>query len=117
MKRRRRLLLEELEQRLCLAVPTPYPNTPFQLPQGGASTNSPFAASPVFADLNGDGKDELIAAVAGGRLVAYQTNGNGTIVPFKVYDTGSSGNTQANIKATPIVIGLPNGHKGIFAAL
>src|SRR5262249_17604065 len=102
----------------------------FSLPQGGDWTNSPFAAAPIFADLNGDRKDELIVAVPGGKLVAYTTAANGAIVPFRTYDTGPhnpntpyhpgdgrSGFTRANIKSTPVVLNLPNGHKGIFAAL
>jgi hypothetical protein len=121
-KRRRRILFEELESRLCPTVPPLYPGTPFVLPQGGDWTESPFVASPLFADLDGDGKDELLVSVAGGKLIAYKSTPTG-VVPWQVYDTGSdnpasgAGFTRANIKATPVVVNLPNGHKGIFASM
>ena len=121
--RRRRLVVEALESRLCLASTPPlFPGTPFQLPQAGDWTESAFDAAPLFADLDGDGKAELLVSIAGGKLVAFKATPTGP-VPWRVYDTGSDnpasgpGFTRANIKSTPVVVNLPNGHKGIFAAL
>src|SRR3954454_4072490 len=114
MTHRRRPQLEGLEQRLCLTTPPYYPGTPFQLPQGGIYFQTPFVASPIFADLDGDGKDELLTAAAGGELIAFKPSGpNGAPQIFQVYEPGSS----ADIQSTPIVINLPNGHEGIFVAL
>jgi hypothetical protein len=111
-RHRRRVLIEELETRLCLdGQPTLLPGTPFGLPPGNW-TPTPFVGSPIFADLNGDGRDELIAPVAGGRLVAY-TFANGAVQQFQTYETGAT----ANIKTTPIVVTVPGAHKAIFAAL
>ncbi|MBX6316676.1 MAG: VCBS repeat-containing protein, partial [Isosphaeraceae bacterium] len=113
MRRRRRFQLEALESRLCLAGPQPYPGTPFALP-AGPWTSTPFVGSPIFADLNSDGKDELITPVAGGKLMAFSYGPNGGIVPYQTYDTGVTG---FNIKTTPVVVTMPNGRKAVFAAL
>ena len=111
---KRRLHLEALEQRLCLAAaPAALAGTPFSLPTSGAWTNTPFVASPVFADLNGDGKDEMIVAAAGGKLIAYTVGASGTPTEYMEYDTGA----VANFKETPVVLTLANGRKAIFAAL
>jgi hypothetical protein len=126
MKRRRRCFFEVLENRLCLTAPTPYPGSPFSLAQVGPATESAFQAAPLFANLRGDGKQEIIIPLAGGKLAAYETNANGQFaldanrnpIPFMTYDTGSSANTHANIKSTPIAIFDPFiGHMAVFAAL
>jgi hypothetical protein len=104
--------MEELEPRLCLTGPTVYPGSPITLPQG-SWTPTPFMSSPVFADLDNSGRDELIVPAAGGRLIAFNTDANGGIHVFQVYNTGSN----ADISSTPIVVTDPNGHKDVFAAL
>jgi hypothetical protein len=70
-------------------------------------------SSPIFADLDGNGRDELITAVSGGRLMAFRTDDRGQISLFQVYNTGS----QANFKATPVVLDAPGIGKVIVAAL
>ncbi len=111
---RRRLLAEALEPRALLATaPAAIAGSPIQLPTNGAWTDTPFVASPVFADLNGDGKDEMIVSASGGRLIAYTVVANGAPTRYQEYDTGA----VANFKATPIVVTMPNGRKAIFAAL
>ena len=119
---KRRPRFEALESRLCLtAAPSAYPGTPLSLLQSGdngAWTDSPFIASPIYADLAGNGKQELIVAAAGGKLVAYTTNANGSPTVFMEYDAFPEANgVLGNIKSTPIVVTMPNGHKAIFAAL
>lgn len=109
--------VEGLEARLCLAAPTPLAGSPFPLPSTGPWTGTPFVASPIFADLAGDGTQELIASVAGGRLVAYKYNTDGALSTFQVYSTGADATTGANIKSTPVVVTQANGRKAIFAAL
>ncbi|MEO6811446.1 MAG: hypothetical protein ABI353_20230, partial [Isosphaeraceae bacterium] len=110
--RQRRLMVEALEPRLCLSAPQLVQR--FQLPQDGSYTGSAFAASPLIADLDGDGKaQEVLVAAAGGRLLALKTDGNGNTSIWRQY---LSSNTAYNFKATPVIVNLPNGHKGIFAA-
>ena len=116
-RRHRPRPVEGLEARLCLAAPTPLPGSPFPLPATGPWTGTPFLASPIFADLKGDGSQELIASVAGGRLVAYTYNTRGALATFQVYSTGADGSTGANIKSTPVVVTMADGRKAIFAAL
>ncbi len=144
-RRRRRPDLESLEARLCLSTsslsggtisldgvagvdppvhaaaiggpeepPPKYPGTPFPLNQTNQWTQSPFQGSPIFADLNNDGRDELITPVAGSALLAYTAKPDGSGYQFyQLYAAGA----QANFKSTPLVVDLPNGRKGIFAAL
>mgnify|MGYP002622695678 FL=1 len=111
LKKSRRLGVERLEDRRVLAAPTP--GAPFQLPQDGAWQHTPFVGSPVFADLDHDGRDELITAASGGRLIAYQMSASGTASIFQTYNSGSA----ANFKSTPAVVQLPDGRQAIFAAL
>ena len=121
---------EALEPRLCLTATPPslYPGAPLSLADGAPWASSPFAASPIYADLAGNGKQELIVPAAGGKLIAYTTAADGTLVKFREYDSvpepnsdpaqGNTGaGTQGNVKSTPIVVTMPNGHKAIFAAL
>lgn len=115
LRRRRRppmrVAVEGLEPRLCLAATlTPYATV--DLPSGNW-VQTPIVGSPVFADLLGDGRQEVIVEAAGGKLLAYQSDANGTISLFKEYDSGSS----LNFKSTPVVLPLGNGHMGIFAGL
>ncbi len=96
-----------------MAGPTPYAGTPFALPTDGAWRQTPFLGSPIFADLDGNGTQELITPAAGGRLLAYTADPKtGAIRLFQSYNTGS----QANFKSTPAVIDTPTG-KIIVAAL
>ncbi|MBX7164742.1 MAG: DUF4214 domain-containing protein [Pirellulales bacterium] len=110
-RRRRTLRGETLEVRLAMAGPTPYAGTPVVLPDG-TWQHTPFVGSPVFADLNNDGREEILTAAAGGRLIAFSNSG-GTAQVFKTYDTLQS----SNFKSTPAVVTLPDGRKAIFAAL
>lgn len=112
-RRTRKLSVEALEARLVLNAPMPFPGTPIELPQGGPWRNTPFVGSPVLADLDGDGKDEILAAAAGGMLVAYSTGLDGQLREFQRYRTGA----ESNFKSTPIVIDRPGGSKMIVAGL
>src|SRR6476660_9548347 len=96
----RRWGVEELEPRLCLAAPPAFPGSPVVLPQEGDwLPGNPNVGSPIFADLDNDGRDELIAAASGGRMVAY-TYRDGGIRLFQTYATDS----PTNFRATPIVV-------------
>ena len=112
-RRTRRPAVEALEARLCMAAPTPYPGTPLTLPTDGTWRQTPFVGSPIFSDLNGDGRDELITAASGGRLLAFSTDPNGATRLFQVYKTGA----EANFKSTPVVLTVSGVGKVIFAAL
>src|SRR4051794_3979858 len=120
MRRKRPPVLEALESRLCLdsgAVPPMYPGPPIVLP-GGAWTQTPYYGSPIFADLNGDGKNELIVEAAGGRMIAYQAGAGGALIKFQEYDAGlNAKGQQANFKSTPVVVTMPNGRKAIVAGM
>ena len=111
--RSRRLNCEALEPRVVMSAPEPVAGAPFVLPQDGSWRNTPIIGAPVFADLNGDGRDELIAAAAGGRLVAYTEDASGNISVFQTYATGA----EANFKSTPIVVDRGDGTKVIVAGL
>ena len=122
MRRKRSLVVESLETRLCMdsgAVPAMYPGSPLVLPTNGAWTgNSPFNGSPIFADLKGDGHQELIVEAAGGKLLAYQTNASGQLVLFREYDTTPLPNgVHGNFKSTPVVVNVPGIGAVIVAAL
>lgn len=108
--KKRSLRVESLEHRRVLAAPTA--GAHFVLPQGGNWQHTPFVGSPIFADLDNNGTDELITAASGGRLVAYKMDGTTPSV-FQTYDTLS----QANFRSTPAVVQLSNGRQAIFAAL
>ena len=111
--RRAKPRCEALEARLVLNAPSPYPGTPIELPQDGAWRNSVFNGSPIVADLDGDGRDEVITPAVGGRLIAYTTGSDGIFREFRRYETGS----EANFKATPIVIERPGASPMIVAGL
>ncbi len=95
-----------------MAAPTEL--TRFTLPvENGQFKSSLYGAAPIFADLDGDGREELINPTAGSKLMAFKLDANNQPVPYMRYETGGS----ENIKSTPVVITLPNGRKAIFAAL
>ncbi|QDV38156.1 FG-GAP repeat domain-containing protein [Tautonia plasticadhaerens] len=111
--RRRCLSVESLEDRVVMSAPRPLPGTPLELPQGGAWRNTTFIGSPVLADLDGDGTEEILTAAAGGRLVAYSAGADGQLREFRRYETGA----EANFKSTPVVVRRPDGSKMIVAGL
>jgi hypothetical protein len=116
---KRALWLERLEDRLVLQGPAPLgayvlPTTdrPWQ--------TTPFIAAPIFADLDGSGQQELLTTASGGRIIPLTISANGQISIWHniIYDTAqTTGVTNRQIKGTPVVVNLPNGHKGVFAAL
>src|SRR5436305_1347757 len=120
MRRKRSPLLEALEDRLCLdsgAVPPMFPGSPAPLPNG-AWTQTSFLGSPIFADLKGDGKQELIVEAAGGKLIAFGTDASGRLVEFQEYrSTPLPDGRQANFKSTPVVTTVPGVGRVIVAAL
>ena len=95
-RRRRRVEVEALEQRLAMAAPQPV--TQFSLPDG-LWQPSPFQASPIFADLNNDGREELITAAPGSKLIAYSMSPTGGLTEFKTYQVPG---TTAQIKSTQL---------------
>ncbi len=108
------LQLEALESRIVLNAPAPFPGTPLQLPLDGGWTQTPFVGSPIFADITGDGRDELITPAAGGRLIAYTTaTPDGRPAVLRVFETGAT----APINSTPIAVELPGGDKAVFVGL
>src|SRR5205085_2399993 len=116
MAAKRPLRLEELEDRLVLS---PTLLGMYNLPTDRTWQTTPFVAAPIFADLDGTGHEELLVAAAGGRLLPL-TFANGQINLWNnlTYDTSTvTGFTNRQIEGTPIVLNLPGGHKGIFAAL
>jgi hypothetical protein len=65
-------------------------------------------SSPQFADLNGDGKDELIVADAGGKVHAFRSSGGelrGWPVKEKFVQT-SNGRVRAGFVSSPAVVDL-----------
>jgi hypothetical protein len=112
--RRRHLSVESLEGRIVMSAPPAFPGTPLELPQDGAWRNTVFVGSPVLDDLDGDGRDEVITAAAGGKLVAYSTGSDGQLREFRRYESGSA---ESSFKGTPVVVRRPDGSKMIVAAL
>ena len=112
---RRRLIVEHLETRLCMAAPTLQATV--NLPQqSGAWTATPYRASPTMVDIFGTGKDNLITVTAGAQMVAYGVDSSGAMVPVVTYQTPSG--TIADIKSTPVVVTDPRtGRKELFTAM
>lgn len=121
LRRKRPLVVEALEARLCMdsgAVPAMVPGSPVLLPNGAWTAGTPFRGSPVFADLKGDGRQELIVEAAGGKLIAYQEDDQGQLVKFQEYDTAPLPNgVHGNFKSTPVVVNVPGTGAVIVAAL
>ena len=110
---KRRPRFDSLEQRLCLAGPTL--QTSFSLPQG-SWTPTVYRASPIFADIYGNGQVDLIVVASGAQLIAYAEGANGVAVPIIDYFTPAG--TMADIKSTPIVVTDPStGQQDLFAAM
>ncbi len=109
-----KLFLESLEDR-CNPSPVALPGSPYTLPGANTPWNfsfGPFMASPVSADLDGDGLQEVIVPGGNGQLYAYKYNaGNGQMFIDHAYATGQS----SPIESTPVVTLLPTG-PAIFAA-
>jgi hypothetical protein len=70
-----------------------------------------FTPSPVFADINGDGSEELIT-VTGDRDVAAYTFGGGTAMNLlRTFDTGVG---AGEIYTTPLVVFVPGIGKVVY---
>ena len=111
--RKRRLSIEALEERLCLAAPTL--QTTFNLPSAGSYTTTVYRASPLFVDIFNTGKENFISVAAGAKLVAYASNPDGSASPVVTYQVPGG---LADLKSTPIVVVDPrNGQKNLFAAM
>ena len=62
---------------------------PAEPPEYTAALATPIRySSPVFADLNGDGRDEILVGTEGGRLVALKYAGPGFPAQPVLWDTG-----------------------------
>ncbi len=110
---KRRLAIESLEARLCMAAPTL--QAEINLPSTGSWTPTPYRASPISVDIFGTGKDDLITVTAGSKLVAYGTQADGSLVPLVTYQAP---NAIADIKSTPVVVTDPRtGRKDLFAGM
>jgi hypothetical protein len=107
------LLLEVLEDR-CNPSPTLIAN--LTLPGAGSVwdyTFGPFNASPVVADLDGDGQQEILTPGGDGQLYAYKYNrGSGQFDAPRLFSTGQF---KGQIQSTPVVTDLPSG-RAVFAA-
>ena len=110
---KRRPLFESLEARLCMAGPTL--QTTFSLPSAGSWSPTVYRASPIFVDIFGTGKDDLIAVAVGAKLVAYAENPDGSARAVVTYQVPGG---VADIQSTPIVVTDPRtGRKDLFAAM
>jgi FG-GAP-like repeat len=114
---KRRPRFDFLEARLCLTG-GPTLQTTITLPEG-AWEPTVYRASPLFVDIFGTGKDDLIAVASGAQLVAYQENADGSASPIIDYKVPSGINGLfADIKSTPIVVTDPTtGRQDLFAAM
>ena len=107
-----RLGLESLEDRLMPALSVLGSLTlPGALAAWNYSTGPELNASPVMADLEGDGRQEVLAPGGDGNLYAYAYF-NGGIALDRVFSTG--GGTE--IRSTPAVADVPGVGRAVFAA-
>lgn len=100
-KKRTYLRLETLEVR---ANPAPALLGSSSLPGAGSPwdySRAPFEASAIFADLEGDGPQEVLAPGGDGNLHAYRHN-NGRLELARTFATGQT----AQIQSTPLVVDL-----------
>lgn len=106
----RKSWLEHLEPRTFLTV-TPTLLTTITIPGstgGWQSSLGSYSTSPIFADLFGDSKQEILAAGGDNKLHAYQYNGT-TAVEVKTYVQ----TTPDLLQSTPVVVDTPLG-KAVF---
>jgi len=111
--------LEQLESRWNPSLPVALAGSPYALPGAGTTWNygggPPWSASPLVADLDGDGKDEVITVGGNDQLYAWKYNSStGGMYIDHQYLTGQTGSLGAQIESTPIVVTLPSG-PAIFA--
>lgn len=106
------LSLENLETRFNLS---PVLQQNITLPGAGAAwdyTRGPFSASPIIADLDGNGLPEVLATAGDKQLHAYEYNpATQQYVDRRVY---SLGGLAAPLQSTPVVVDLPGG-RAVFA--
>ncbi len=83
----------------------------------GTWRDTAFSGSPIFADLTGNGQNELIVEAAGGKMIAYTTNANGSLVEFQQYQAlPNAEGQQPDFKSTPVVVNDPGVGMVILAA-
>ena len=106
--------VELLEPRCLLTTPTligstvlPGANSPWNYSDGALN------ASAIFADVNNDGKDDVIVTAGNGTIVAYQYSSSGA--PLQVLRTYSQTGTVNEIHATPAAAVVPGVGLVIFA--
>ena len=107
---RRRPLFDRLEERLCMAA-GPTLQTTFPLPSQGSWTPTTYRASPLFVDIFGTGKEDLITVTTGAQLVAYSENPDGTakvdIVYGERHDYPIATDSQGRFRVDALVPGRP----------
>jgi hypothetical protein len=109
---KRRPHFEPLERRLCLTG-GPVLQTTVTLPDGSWTT-AIYRASPIFYDIFGTGKQDLITVASGAQLVAYAENTDGSASSVVTYQIP---NGIADISSTPIIVTDPStGRADLFAA-
>ncbi len=98
-----RIHMERLEDRVNPSTPTLLQNIslPGAYPEPGI-----YAPSPVVADLDGDGQEEVLAT-GGNVLYAFKMDPSSGLM--FIDHTYSQGNPQGPLNSTPIVVTLPSG--------
>jgi len=111
-----RVLLEALEERTLLTTTATIMGTPLTLPGGNLNnyfdSNGNFDASPVMADLAGNGQQDIIVVCGDDIVRAYAYSASTTYQLMATYDTtgfkDSNGNSiAAAIHNTPVVVNMP----------
>ena len=113
-RNRLRLNVESLEQRLNLSLPTPLSlvNLPGASNPGWQYSAGTFLSSAVAADINGTGKQDLLAVGGDSKIYAYRyDSGSNNLVVDRTFDPGAG----EQIDSTPAFVNLPGG-PAIFAA-
>ncbi len=108
--------LESLEAREVPATPVQIGSTGIAL-SGSLSTwnysdGGTFTPSPVFADIDGNGSEELISVTGDRDVAAYTTGGGSTFTLLRTFDTGAG---AGEVFTTPLVITIPGIGKAVFA--
>jgi hypothetical protein len=109
-RRTTQLFLEALEER-CNPSPTLIANIPLVQPDSNWNYTIPTNASPIMADLDGNGQQEILAPGGDGNLYAYKFNGGG----ISLYRQFFCGPWAAPIESTPVVANY-SGRLVVFAA-